>query len=56
MATNTDVEEGVKMSKRRKTITKMIDLWYIENWSFKLDMQFIPTTIWQMVRGESKGA
>ncbi len=31
------------------------DLWYIENWTFWLDIQIISTTIYQMVRGSLTG-
>jgi putative colanic acid biosynthesis UDP-glucose lipid carrier transferase len=31
------------------------DLWYIENWSVWLDVQIILTTIWQMVKADTKG-
>ena len=31
------------------------DLWYIENWSIKFDIQIILITIWQMIRGDTKG-
>ena len=31
------------------------DLWYIENWSIKFDIQIILITIWQMLRGNTKG-
>ena len=31
------------------------DIWYIENWSFWLDIQIILMTIWQMVRGNTRG-
>lgn len=31
------------------------DLWYIENWSFWLDIQIILTTVWQMLSGNSRG-
>lgn len=31
------------------------DLWYIENWSLWLDLQIILLTIWQMVKGDTKG-
>ncbi len=31
------------------------DLWYIENWTFWLDVQIIFTTMYQMVRGSLKG-
>jgi putative colanic acid biosynthesis UDP-glucose lipid carrier transferase len=29
------------------------DLWYIENWSFKLDLQIILMTVWQMLSGKT---
>jgi putative colanic acid biosynthesis UDP-glucose lipid carrier transferase len=28
------------------------DLWYIENWSFYLDMQIIASTIFKMFKGD----
>jgi putative colanic acid biosynthesis UDP-glucose lipid carrier transferase len=31
------------------------DLWYIENWSFWLDIQIILLTIWQMIKRETGG-
>ncbi len=31
------------------------DIWYIENWSFGLDIQIILLTVWQMFKGETKG-
>lgn len=31
------------------------DLWYIENWSVTFDIQIILITIWQMIRGDTKG-
>jgi exopolysaccharide biosynthesis polyprenyl glycosylphosphotransferase len=31
------------------------DLWYIENWSLKLDFQIILITIWQMIKVDTKG-
>jgi len=31
------------------------DLWYIENWSMTFDIQIILITIWQMIRGDTKG-
>ncbi len=41
---------------KARTIKRIeYDLWYIENWSFWLDIQIILTTIWQMVKGETKG-
>ena len=43
--------------ENRKRTTKRIDydLWYIENWSFGLDIQIIFLTIWQMIIGKSRG-
>jgi Undecaprenyl-phosphate glucose phosphotransferase len=42
--------------ENKKLITKRIefDLWYIENWSFWLDIQIIVQTIWQMLWGKSE--
>lgn len=31
------------------------DLWYIENWSFWLDIEIIFITIWQMLKWDTKG-
>ena len=31
------------------------DLWYIENWSIMLDVQIILITMWQMLKGDTKG-
>ena len=28
------------------------DVWYIENWSFGLDVQIIALTVWNMLKGE----
>ena len=28
------------------------DLWYIENWSFSLDLQIVLLTIWNMIKGD----
>lgn len=40
---------------RLRTIQRIkFDLWYIENWSMKLDIQIILMTIWQMITGETK--
>lgn len=36
-----------KMQKRVE-----YDLWYIENWSFWLDLQIIFLTVWQMIKGD----
>lgn len=46
-----DKEENKKRLRKRMEY----DLWYIENWSFKLDMQIIFMTVWQMISGESRG-
>lgn len=46
-----DKEENRKRLRKRMEY----DLWYIENWSFKLDIQIILMTIWQMISGETKG-
>jgi len=44
--------------ENKRLITKRIDydLWYIENWSFWLDIQIILLTIFQMLRGKSRTA
>ena len=47
----TDEDENKK--RARKTIE--YDIWYIENWSLNLDIQIIMITIWQMLRGKTKG-
>jgi lipopolysaccharide/colanic/teichoic acid biosynthesis glycosyltransferase len=40
---------------RRRTEKRIqYDLWYIENWTFTLDIQIILITIWQMIRGKTK--
>ena len=31
------------------------DIWYIENWSIWLDIQIIVLTIWQMIKGKTRG-
>ncbi|MCB0834422.1 MAG: undecaprenyl-phosphate glucose phosphotransferase [Bacteroidetes bacterium] len=31
------------------------DIWYIENWSFWLDIQIILLTVWQMIKWDTKG-
>jgi putative colanic acid biosysnthesis UDP-glucose lipid carrier transferase len=49
-----DVPEYEENKKR--TIKRIeYDLWYIENWSIWLDIQIILTTIWQMIKGDTKG-
>lgn len=47
----------VDEEENRKRLLKRLefDLWYIENWSFKLDVQIILMTVWQMIKGESRG-
>lgn len=30
------------------------DLWYIENWSFVLDLRIVFMTVFNMIRGEEK--
>jgi putative colanic acid biosysnthesis UDP-glucose lipid carrier transferase len=41
---------------RKRTLERMkYDLWYIENWSLKLDFQIILITAWQMIKGDTKG-
>jgi Undecaprenyl-phosphate glucose phosphotransferase len=47
----TDEEEN----RRRTKLRIDYDLWYIENWSFSLDIQIIFLTVWQMVVGKSRG-
>jgi putative colanic acid biosynthesis UDP-glucose lipid carrier transferase len=42
--TNDDI---TKMQKRIDH-----DIWYIENWSFWLDLQIIVLTIWNMLKGD----
>lgn len=42
-------------NKKRIREKMKYDLWYIENWSMKLDFQIILLTIWYMVRGDTKG-
>ncbi len=32
------------------------DIWYIENWSFWLDLQIIFLTVWQMIKYDTKGS
>ena len=49
-----DVENEEDNNKR--TLERMkYDLWYIENWSMKLDLQIILLTMWQMIKGDTKG-
>jgi putative colanic acid biosysnthesis UDP-glucose lipid carrier transferase len=44
------VENRVRTRKRIQ-----FDLWYIENWTFWLDVQIILITVWQMIKGKTKG-
>lgn len=46
-----DERENMKRTKMRIEY----DIWYIENWSMTLDIQIILITIWQMLRGKTKG-
>lgn len=46
-----DFEENKKRMKKRIDY----DLWYIENWSLWLDVQIILLTVWQMLKGDTKG-
>jgi putative colanic acid biosysnthesis UDP-glucose lipid carrier transferase len=40
----------------RRTIKRIEhDIWYIENWSIWLDIQIIILTVWQMIKGDTKG-
>ncbi len=46
-----DVEdEELNKIRTRKRIE--LDLWYIENWSFLLDIQIILKTVWNMIKGD----
>ena len=42
-----ETKEKVMMRNRVK-----YDLWYIENWSFWLDIQIVFLTIWKMIKGD----
>jgi putative colanic acid biosysnthesis UDP-glucose lipid carrier transferase len=49
-----DVADPVE--NRVRTIRRIkYDLWYIENWTFWLDIQIILITVWQMLKGKTKG-
>lgn len=43
-------------TKELKDMEKRVeyDIWYIENWSFLLDLKIIWLTVWNMVKGEEK--
>jgi lipopolysaccharide/colanic/teichoic acid biosynthesis glycosyltransferase len=45
-----DKEENEKRTKKRIEY----DIWYIENWSFTLDVQIILITIWKILRGKTE--
>ena len=47
-----DEEENIKRAKKRIEY----DIWYIENWSFTLDIQIILITIWKMLIGKTEGS
>jgi len=44
-----ETKDTKKMQKRIE-----YDLWYIENWSFALDIQIIALTVWRMLKGDPK--
>jgi len=46
---------GEEKNKQHIQEKMKFDLWYIENWSMKFDIQIILITIWQMIRGDTKG-
>ena len=46
-----DEKENIRRTKKRIEY----DIWYIENWSLTLDVQIILITIWQMLKGKTKG-
>lgn len=41
-------EENNKRTRKRIDF----DLWYIENWTFWLDVQIISLTVWRMIKGD----
>jgi len=43
-----DEKENKKRTKKRIEF----DIWYIEHWSFSLDMQIIFLTVWNMIKGD----
>jgi len=49
--------DAIDYEENKKRTIKRIeyDLWYIENWSIWLDIQIILTTVWQMIKGDTKG-
>lgn len=47
------VDEEENKMRTRKRIE--YDIWYIENWTFALDIQIILLTVWQMIKADTKG-
>ncbi len=45
---------GEEENKKRTIKRIEYDLWYIENWSFSLDLQIILLTVWQMLSRNTK--
>jgi putative colanic acid biosysnthesis UDP-glucose lipid carrier transferase len=48
-----DVEDEEE-NNHRSIMRMKYDLWYIENWTMRLDFQIILMTIWQMIKGDTK--
>lgn len=46
-----DVEDE-ELNKKRTRKRIELDLWYIENWTFLLDIQIIFLTVWRMLKGD----
>ena len=46
-----DKEENIRRTRKRIEY----DIWYIENWSLTFDIQIIMITIWQMIKGKTRG-
>ncbi len=44
--------ETKDLEKMKKRVE--YDIWYIENWSFLLDLKIIVLTVWNMLRGDEK--
>lgn len=45
---------GATLSAEEMRSRVMYDSWYIENWSFLLDMKIVAKTIWIVLRGDEK--
>lgn len=43
-----ETKNNIKLMQKRINY----DLWYIENWSFLLDIQIILLTVWRMIKGD----